>query len=305
MPGRRRRRGSSASTVSRASRGAIHHSTSTRARADSASLRRSQRLSRLLVAREDAEPGPSEPGPADQDSYFSRDAVQALTETVGPWTNSTTPSHPRRTLEDLIAAQESVPLTDPSSPPQRRVRTSPRHTRPQFDQRSEGTRSPYSMNVLIEPPEQVRPGHILDPPIVVRLDQTIDQHLTGRPPEDYSLLWALLSVVTEDGSTMLAPPRTDLLTGTRVDSVHALTPVQEDREIGFMSFPDLAIREAGRYRIRISLVRMNPVGGANSNTNPGGVNVQNTSSRVIHVDHNAEPSQLGELASTSTLVSNS
>ena len=148
------------------------------------------------------------------------------------------------------------------------------------------------MNVLIEPPEYVRPGDILDPPLVIRLDQTVDQHLAGRPVEDYSLLWAVLSVVTEDGRTMLAPPRADLLTGTRVDSVHALTPLQEEREIGFMAFPDLAIRDPGRYRIMVSLVRMNPLGTAT--VGPAGINVQNTSSRVIVVDPNAERPRLGE-----------
>ena len=78
-----------------------------------------------------------------------------------------------------------------------------------------------------------------------------------------------------------------------MDSVHALTPLQEEREIGFMAFPDLAIRDPGRYRIMVSLVRMNPPGAAI--VSPAGINVQNTSSRVINVDPSAEPPRLGEI----------
>jgi len=155
--------------------------------------------------------------------------------------------------------------------------------------------NPYTMNILIEPPDQIRPGDLLHPPLVVRLDQPSSDHPQRSPPDDPTLLWAVVSLFCADTATSIAPPQADLLLGTPVDSVHPLTPETPGRELGFVSFPNLRIREPGRYRLQVSLIRMNAVG--TSMTAPlfeGGTNMQHTFTRVINVDPAAEATVLGK-----------
>jgi hypothetical protein len=58
-----------------------------------------------------------------------------------------------------------------------------------------------------------------------------------------------------------------LLAGRRFDSIHSFSDdaadgsiasmeMDDPRGVGFMLFPDLVIRQAGCYRIRITLIRM-------------------------------------------------
>ena len=139
------------------------------------------------------------------------------------------------------------------------------------------------MNVIVQPPPQVRPGTTLSPPIIVRLEKT-----GVEDKRDTSQLFAFVSVISEDGSTSLAPPRNDLIAGGISDSVHTLesdTESSDDEEVGFLSFPDLTIEEPGDYRLKVSLMKVIVSGGA--------MNLQSTLSRVIHVDNDAEDSHLG------------
>lgn len=140
------------------------------------------------------------------------------------------------------------------------------------------------MHVIIEPPQQVRPGRILNPPIVVRLDKTEaeDESVT-----DPSLLFAFISITSEDGSTSLAPPRDDLIAGNLSDSVHTLDSDSEsdEEEVGFLSFPNLRIQDPGNYRLRVSLMKMEVT---DSSASTGAMNLQSTLSRVIHVNSEAE-----------------
>ncbi|MCJ1377596.1 hypothetical protein MMC17_000691 [Xylographa soralifera] len=151
------------------------------------------------------------------------------------------------------------------------------------------TNNPYIMKIVIEPPHQARPGEVLTPPLVMSLENESDPNSPEQEPVDPTLLWAVVSVVSEDDMTPLAPPRTDLLIGTIADSVHPLTPPDHEGQIGFVAFPDLVIREPGRYRLRISLIKMNAIGGASTPSYEGGTAVQSMSSRVITVAPTAEP----------------
>ena len=148
--------------------------------------------------------------------------------------------------------------------------------------------SPYEMKVLVQPLPQVRPGTILNPPIVVSLDKTAGREYAD---QDSHRLWGFVSVTTEDGMTSLAPPRNDLLAGNPTDSVHSLAAGPDGRETRFMSFTNIAICATGRYRLRISLVRMDLEGAAQGQSM---VNVQSTLSRVIHVSDEAGPPSPGK-----------
>ena len=145
------------------------------------------------------------------------------------------------------------------------------------------------MNVIVEPPPQVRPGATLNPPIIVRLARTdVEDEAVG----DTSQLFAFVSVTSEDGSTSLAPPSSDLVSGNLSDSVHTLESDSEfdDEEAGFLSFPDIQIQNPGNYRLRVSLMKLDAGGGSGSR---GAINLQSTLSRVIRVDYEADASTPG------------
>ena len=146
------------------------------------------------------------------------------------------------------------------------------------------------MNVVVGPPPQVRPGATLNPPIIVRLART---DVEDEAVRDTSRLFAFVSVTSEDGSTSLAPPRSDLVSGNLSDSVHALendSGESDDEEVGYLSFPDIRIQNPGNYRLRVSLMKID-AGGSSEST--GAMNLQSTLSRVIRVDNEAEDTPPG------------
>ena len=152
---------------------------------------------------------------------------------------------------------------------------------------------PHNMRIVIQPPHQARPGDVLTPPIVMSLENQSGSHSAEQESIDPTLLWAVVSVVSEDDLTPISPPRSDLLIGTIADSIHPLTPPDHEGQIGFVAFSNLIIREPGRYRLRISLIKMNAVGEINTPSYEGGTAVQSMSTRVINVAHTAEPLTLG------------
>lgn len=139
------------------------------------------------------------------------------------------------------------------------------------------------MNIAVQPPSEIRPGDLLNPPIVVLLEgQKIQDADDGN-------IWGLVSVVSADGLQALSPPQTNLISGTLVDSIHSVSPGQGRRERKFLSFPSVAINQTGRYRIRICLVKMR-------NVQSEVVNMQSIMTRVIRVDAHASAPTLGKLA---------
>ncbi|MCJ1427568.1 hypothetical protein MMC29_005471 [Sticta canariensis] len=143
------------------------------------------------------------------------------------------------------------------------------------------------MNVIVQPPSEIRPGSLLHPPIVVRLEGYRAQNATEIVNVNDTNIWALASVVSADGMVALAPPQTDLLSGTLVDSVHTSSVDEGRRVMGYMTFSNLAINEAGNYRIRVSLVRMPTIEDSEA------INVQSIVTRVIRVDSRASAPSLG------------
>lgn len=144
-----------------------------------------------------------------------------------------------------------------------------------------------NMNLIVQPPSEIRPGDLLNPPIVVKLESQHDSHTIGDVDTEIENLWAQASVVSEDGMVALAPPEPNLISGTLVHSVQSVTPEEESQELGYLTFPNLAFHQTGNFRIRISLVRM-----------PGAdefeaINVQSIVTRVIKVDRDANTPSLG------------
>ena len=100
--------------------------------------------------------------------------------------------------------------------------------------------------MLVQPPCQIHSGSLFYPPLTVRVD------LISEP----SLLFVFLTIWAEDGTTSLPP---NLLVGSTAQSINRSESAIEDGGFGFASFPDIAIHEPGRYRIRAQLFRMNLV----------------------------------------------
>ena len=290
MPSRGRRRESSQRIHNRTIDGALRRqSTSRGRRGDSLGLRRSTRLSDLYTAIEG------------ESLRAERPAIRALlTSSRDPTVTNVGPGgasneiYPQQTRQDGIDSgnlnQSSTNNCATIRSPSREIVTYPElWTNGIVGQGS----FLHNMKIVVEPPNRARPGHVLCPPLVMSLEQGTGHGSGTVPPCDPSLLWAVVSVVSEDDTTPLAPPRPDLLLGTPVDSVHSLMPNSHAREVGFVSFPDLAIREPGRYRLRISLICMYPTGATDSTAFEGCTNLQSMSSRVITVDPAAEPPTLG------------
>ena len=145
------------------------------------------------------------------------------------------------------------------------------------------SRPPYVMEVVAQPPSTVRAGNYLDSTITVRL-RTSRIGPTTEPVEPNRLFAvATLTAVRSTGTTEPVAP--GVLTGPRlVDSVRSL---EEDEEqapdtVGFVSFPNLMIRQEGTYRIVVSLIQM----GGNGVQTQGGLNLQSVETRHIVVEGN-------------------
>ena len=143
------------------------------------------------------------------------------------------------------------------------------------------------MNVIVQPPSAIRPGAPLHPPIVVRIEGRRSLGINSVVNVNDESVWALASVVSADGMVALAPPQSNLLSGTLVDSIHTVSVEEGSRGMGYMTFPNLAINQTGNYRIRVSLVRMPTIEDSEA------VNVQSIMTRVIRVDAHASAPSLG------------
>lgn len=151
------------------------------------------------------------------------------------------------------------------------------------------------MDIIVQPPSVARAGYSINGTVIVLLRTT-----NPNPNEvigDASNLVATASLIPEPGSTASTDPNVlhQLLAGRRCEIIHTLADDEADgsiasmelndpRAVGYMRFTDLAIRQAGTYRIRITLIRIR-----NSSSDPpvasvtGGVSVQIVDSNPIVV----------------------
>lgn len=125
----------------------------------------------------------------------------------------------------------------------------------------------YDMDIVVQPPSNARAGYSINGTIIVRLRTTNPN--PNAATEDALNLAAIASLVPGPGSTVTSDPAVlnTLLSGRRVDNIHTLADDEADgsiasmelsdsQAVGYMRFSGLTIRQAGTYRIRITLLRM-------------------------------------------------
>ncbi|KAF2438474.1 hypothetical protein P171DRAFT_491141 [Karstenula rhodostoma CBS 690.94] len=123
------------------------------------------------------------------------------------------------------------------------------------------------MDIVVQPPSNARAGYSINGTIIVRLRTTNPN--PNAATEDALNLAAIASLVPGPGSTVSSDPTVlnTLLSGRRVDNIHTLADDEADgsiasmelndsQAVGYMRFSGLVIRQAGTYRIRITLLRM-------------------------------------------------
>lgn len=122
------------------------------------------------------------------------------------------------------------------------------------------------MDIVLQPPRSARVGQPLPGSIVVRL------RTTNADPEDAVAdsgnLVAVATLIPGNSQAPADPSVLNtLLVGRRFDNIHSFADDEADGSIasmemdipngvGYMRFPDLIIRQAGTYRIRITLIRI-------------------------------------------------
>lgn len=123
------------------------------------------------------------------------------------------------------------------------------------------------MDIVVQPPRTARVGQTMSGSIIVRLRTT-----NAEPDDavaDSTNLVAVATLVPGPNSTASTDPSVlnALLVGRRFDSIHPFADDEADGSIasmdmadpygvGYMRFPELIIRQAGTYRIRITLIRI-------------------------------------------------
>ncbi|KAF9736818.1 hypothetical protein PMIN02_011686 [Paraphaeosphaeria minitans] len=125
----------------------------------------------------------------------------------------------------------------------------------------------YEMDIVVQPPPNARAGYSINGTIIVRL--RTNNPNPNAATEDALNLAAIASLVPGPGSTVTSDPAVlnTLLSGRRVDNIHTLADDEADgsiasmelndsQAVGYMRFSGLVIRQAGTYRIRITLLRM-------------------------------------------------
>ncbi|EKG15026.1 hypothetical protein MPH_07784 [Macrophomina phaseolina MS6] len=114
--------------------------------------------------------------------------------------------------------------------------------------------SGYVMDVIAQPPRNARPGQTLRATVTIRLRRS---HAAPESDLEEGRLLVVATLVTRGTDGADVPVGPDALTGPRLfDNIH---PAEDDSEdvVGYASFPELAIRHEGMYKIRIALIRVN------------------------------------------------
>lgn len=126
---------------------------------------------------------------------------------------------------------------------------------------------PYFMLDMIgQPAKSIQLGMPVEASLMISLGQSSLDQAINSERIDTSLLFAVASLVTDNRHGERLPLEGGSLTGQKMfDSVH---PIPEDCSelraqnqpcrfvLGYVSFTGLSIRQAGTYRIRITLIQM-------------------------------------------------
>jgi hypothetical protein len=108
------------------------------------------------------------------------------------------------------------------------------------------------LRLAVQPPPHANPGVPLYPPLVARLSSERSIYA------ELSQIWAAVTLIHYSGDVSH-----DQLGGSVADSAHPLpeggpgtNDARGERDRAYFYFPGLVINEPGRYRIRVSLMRM-------------------------------------------------
>ena len=108
------------------------------------------------------------------------------------------------------------------------------------------------LDLSVQPPAQTRPGVALFPPVAARLSSQTSLY------DELAQIYAFVSLIHENGE-----PLDDQLSGKAADSAHPMpgssrhgSSSRHARDQAYFYFPDLVIHYPGRYRIRVTLMRM-------------------------------------------------
>ncbi|KAF2134853.1 hypothetical protein P153DRAFT_427473 [Dothidotthia symphoricarpi CBS 119687] len=129
----------------------------------------------------------------------------------------------------------------------------------------------YGMDVVVQPPRTARVGQVIPGSLIVQL------RTTNADPDDAVAdspnFVAVATLIPGPNSTASTDPSVlnQLLAGRRFDSIHPFADDEADgsitsmdmadpRGVGYMRFPDLVIRQAGTFRLRITLLRTGSAG---------------------------------------------
>lgn len=113
----------------------------------------------------------------------------------------------------------------------------------------------YQMEIIVQPPALVQPASILFPPLVIALQSRDVKRQSGaREMGDISGVWAFASLITEDASGTLVPPRTELFNGRTADSIHIARSQcgKTHSDWGYAIFSDLRITQPGIHKPAVS-----------------------------------------------------
>ena len=112
--------------------------------------------------------------------------------------------------------------------------------------------SPIEMlGLAVQPPTQAKSNAVLYPPIVARLSSETSIF------DELSQIWAVVSLTSVSGEILR-----DKLGGKVADSAHPISETLPNssegdmRDRAYFYFPDLVIHEPGRYRVRVTLIKM-------------------------------------------------
>jgi hypothetical protein len=105
------------------------------------------------------------------------------------------------------------------------------------------------LGLAVQPSSRVRPGTTL--PVAARIASDVD--IFG----ELANIWAVVTLIHKDSGETLY----DQLGGRVADSAHPLpdnvrTGTSAGKDRAYFYFPDLVVHDAGRYRIRVTLMQM-------------------------------------------------
>jgi hypothetical protein len=123
----------------------------------------------------------------------------------------------------------------------------------------------YAMDFIMQPPRTAHAGFTIPGTVIVRLRTTNTDH--DYAVSDSHNLMAVAALVPSPHSTDLSDRNLLIshLDGQRIASIHPFADDEADGSIasmkiagppgvGYMSFPGLAVRQAGTFRLRITLL---------------------------------------------------